>query len=88
MQAYRTIVDGKKLSDIIDLPKAMRTAKVELIILPAPTEESKLDFEESPSVELPSDALLGCLHAYANPALAALENTAWARHAEERFGHP
>jgi len=88
VNAYRKIVDGKKLNDIIELPKAMRAGKVEVIVFPARTEAGSLDVSESPSDELSSDALLGSLHAYADPALAALENSAWERHVKETYGRP
>jgi len=65
----------------------MRAGKVELIVLPASIEAGSLAMEESLAEELPPDALMGSLHAYANPALAALENNAWERHVKAKYGH-
>ncbi|MCP5048895.1 MAG: hypothetical protein GY940_17120 [bacterium] len=39
MQAYREIIEGKRLIDIVDLPSELRDKEVEIIVLPV--EESK-----------------------------------------------
>jgi hypothetical protein len=39
MQAYREIIDGRKLRHIIDLPEELKRSEVEIIVLPV--EKSK-----------------------------------------------
>ena len=39
MEAYREIIDGRKLVDIINIPKKFIDSKIEVIILPLLSEE-------------------------------------------------
>lgn len=34
MEAYREIIDGNKLSAVVDLPEKLRKSEVEIIVLP------------------------------------------------------
>lgn len=35
MEAYREVVTGNKLVGVIDLPEELRTAEIEIIVIPA-----------------------------------------------------
>ncbi len=41
MEAYREIIDGKKLIDIINIPKKFIDSKIEIILLPVLSKEKK-----------------------------------------------
>jgi hypothetical protein len=81
MQAIKQIIDAERLVPIIDLPENMRHTKVEVIVFPANDAP-----ETNTGINLAAlDALYGSLHAYANPDLIPLENTAWQAAVEENF---
>lgn len=40
MEAYREIIDGKKLADIINIPKEFLQSKIELIVLPVKAKDT------------------------------------------------
>ena len=41
MEAYREIIDGKKLIDIMNIPKKFINSKIEIILLPVLSKEKK-----------------------------------------------
>jgi hypothetical protein len=75
LEAVRKIIDARRLAPIIELPEHMRGSRVELIILALPAE----------TAERESRSMKGALHAYANPALAELEKTAWGSAVAEKY---
>lgn len=79
MRAVRKIVDSEKLMTIVDLPKGMRTGKLELIILPTTAVDTASQKTGDPA------SMLGRLREYANPDLIPLEEGAWERHVAEKY---
>ena len=76
MEAYKEIVDAKRLLSVMQIPKSLQKGKVEVIVMP-------LDEEKVRSVRRPA---IGLLKNYANPALIVQEKQAWEIHLKDKYG--
>lgn len=51
MEAYREIIAGSKLAEVIDLPESLRKSEVEVIILPVEKKEKQVEKKQSINLE-------------------------------------
>lgn len=51
MEAYREIIAGSKLAEVIDLPERLRKSEVEVIILPVEKKEKQVEKKQTINLE-------------------------------------
>jgi hypothetical protein len=51
MEAYREIIAGSKLAEVIDLPESLRDSELEVIILPVVKEKRYVEKKQSINLE-------------------------------------
>ncbi|MBW2370373.1 MAG: hypothetical protein JRH15_21085 [Deltaproteobacteria bacterium] len=78
MEAIREIQTVKEGHVHVRLPRQFWGQQVEIIVLSASQQEPRVSQKKS---------LRGCLHHYANPALAAREEDAWQDAVSEKHDH-
>ena len=75
MEFLRVVKDSDDLAKVIDIPKALRNRKVEVIILPY--EDIKEDTKRK--------SLRGALSKYKNETLQTRESEAWSKAVVEKY---
>ncbi|MDR2627293.1 MAG: hypothetical protein LBC40_04590 [Dysgonamonadaceae bacterium] len=78
MQAYREIIEAKRLLSIMQIPDIHPTQECEVIVIPLHNKKHKR--------VAPLKSAMGILKEYANPALVAQEKKAWEIHLQEKYG--
>ena len=66
---------SNELISVVDIPKSLLNKRVELIILPV---------DDGMRKKTHNNSVYGVLKKYANPALIASENSAWATASKEK----
>lgn len=58
MEAYKQIISGNKLAEVIDLPESLKTSELEVIIIPVENKEKETKKPQTIKLEdLPSHNL-------------------------------